>query len=220
MEWFEPDIQALETALLTRRLPGTPVVFYGSSSIRLWSTLAQDLGSECAVNLGFGGSTLEACVWYFERLVPPVRPASLVVYAGDNDLGDGRRPAEVVEWFRALVVKASQHLNDASLGFISIKPSPARVDLLAEIVETNRAIAQEIAAIGTTYFIDVFTPMLAPGARPRPELFLEDGLHLNRAGYELWARVLSRHRDRMFTRECAGCNGRQIPSREDGTGIP
>src|SRR5262249_55805415 len=140
--------------------------------------------------------------------------------AGDNDLGDGRRPEEVLGWFRALVVKVRRHLNGVSLGYISIKPSPARSALLAEIVSTNRAIAHEISAMGSTYFIDVFTPMLGPGARPRPELFLEDGLHLNRAGYEVWTRVLRRHRDRMFTKECGGSHTGRLLSQRDGAGIP
>ena len=101
MEWYEAEVRALEQATL-QSLPAEPAVFYGSSSITLWSTLARDLASNRAVNLGFGGSTLEACVWFFERLVPPTRPASLVVYAGDNDLGDGQTPRQVRRRFEAL----------------------------------------------------------------------------------------------------------------------
>lgn len=71
------------------------IAFYGSSSIRLWATLASDFPGLSVVNLGFGGATLAACVYFFERLVLPCSPASLVLYAGDNDLGDGRRPEDV-----------------------------------------------------------------------------------------------------------------------------
>src|SRR5262249_24881031 len=152
----------------------------------LWSTLASDLDAACIVNLGFGGSTLEACVWFFERLVTRACPASLVVYAGDNDLGDGQSPQHVTDRFEALVAKVDRDLPAMPLGFMSIKPSPARAGLLPRIVETNDAIRRRIAQQPSAFYIDVFTPMLGPDGQPRAELFLDDGLHLSRSGYQLW----------------------------------
>lgn len=35
-------------------------------------------------------------------------------------------------------------------------------------------------------FVDVFTPMLDARGEPRPELFVQDMLHLNDAGYAIW----------------------------------
>ncbi len=52
------------------------------------------------INLGFGGSTLAACAWFFDPIVAPVsHPQTLILYAGDNDLGDGRHPEEVLFFF-------------------------------------------------------------------------------------------------------------------------
>jgi len=85
-------------------------LFYGSSSIRLWESLYNDFATYKPVNLGFGGSTLAACVWFFDRLMMPLNPKRLVVYAGDNDLSDGRNPEEVFIFFEQLVVKARQRL--------------------------------------------------------------------------------------------------------------
>jgi lysophospholipase L1-like esterase len=181
--------------------PRYPAAFYGSSSIRQWSTLAQDLGSPRVVNLGFGGSTLEACVCFFERLVPPVHPSSLIVYAGDNDLGDGRSPRQVASWFEQLIAKVDRDLKDVPFGFISIKPSPARVALLHQISEANDTIRLQIHRHPSAFYVDVFAPMLGTDGRPRPELFLEDGLHLSRAGYQLWTRILRQYRNRIFTKE-------------------
>jgi hypothetical protein len=39
-------------------------------------------------------------------------------------------------------------------------------------------------------YIDVFTPMLTKDGKPRPELFVEDRLHMNRQGYELWKSII------------------------------
>ncbi|RYF53925.1 MAG: GDSL family lipase, partial [Cytophagaceae bacterium] len=95
MVWYEADVREVENRVAVTPQATNRVVFYGSSSIRLWTTLAQDFPNNKTLNLGFGGSTLAACTWFFERLIVPAAPQSLVFYAGDNDLGDGRHPQEV-----------------------------------------------------------------------------------------------------------------------------
>ncbi len=202
MDWYESEVHALEQARQRGAWPACPVVFYGSSSIRGWETLATDLGDPRALNLGFGGSTLEACVHFFERLVVPLDPASLVVYAGDNDLGDGAPPARVVDSFRRLLANVLRDIGTRPFGFMAIKPSPSRAPLIGRMREVNDAIRHELAPHPSAFFIDVFEPMLSARGAPRPELFLEDGLHLSRAGYDLWRDILQTYRHRIFTKEC------------------
>ena len=202
MDGYETEVRDLERRMKVEAQPGSPVVFYGSSSIKLWSTLSHDLDTDRIVNLGFGGSTLDACVRFFDRLVLPIRPASLVVYAGDNDLGDGRTPQEVTGCFMALSRRVQRDLRQVPFGFISIKPSPYRIELLDVIARTNAAIRSEMAGHPHSFYIDVFTPMLGLDGQPRPELFIEDGLHLSRAGYQLWAGILWQYRRELFTKEC------------------
>jgi lysophospholipase L1-like esterase len=198
MDWYEPEVHALEQARRHGAWPPCPIVFYGSSSIRAWDTLAEDLGDPRVVNLGFGGSTLDACAHYFERLVVPLDPVSLVVYAGDNDLGDGRHPAHVIDAFRLLFAKARRDLGTRPFGFMAIKPSPARASLVGRMRDVNDAIRHELAPHPSAFFIDVFEPMLNARGEPRPELFLDDGLHLGRAGYDLWRDILHTFRHRIF----------------------
>jgi lysophospholipase L1-like esterase len=195
MEWYEHDVAALVQRLAAQPV-AAPAVFYGSSSITLWTTLAADLRCARAVNAGFGGSTLAACEHFFERIVPPTDPAALVVYAGDNDLGDGRSPDDVVRSFRRLAAAVKLRCPSIPFGFIAIKPSPARASLIERIRSVNTEIRREIASVPGGYFIDVFEPMLAHH-RPLAELFGPDGLHLNRAGYDVWVNVLAAYRDRF-----------------------
>ena len=202
MHWYEPEVRQLERSLARRNAHAHPAVFYGSSSIRLWTTLARDLQSPCAINAGFGGSTLAACVHYFERLVPPLAPASLVVYAGDNDLGDGQSPENVLASFRTLIAKVRKSLDTAPFFFLSIKPSPARTPLLERIRQANALIAAEIGLDPDAEFIDLFSHMLDRAGRPRTELFEPDGLHLNAAGYRVWTEILLPFRNRIFTEHC------------------
>src|SRR5436305_7263713 len=125
MKSYEPEVHALEKRLNKKSFTDKPAVFYGSSSIRMWTHLAADLQDSRAVNVGFGGSTLEACVYFFERLVPPMHAASLVVYAGDNDLGDGRSSTQVLKSFQAMADLVDRWLSGIPFGFLSIKLSPA-----------------------------------------------------------------------------------------------
>lgn len=82
MQWYEAEVRALERARTGGAIGDRPPVFYGSSSIGLWDTLAEDVGPGI-LNPAFGGSTLEACDHFFARLVAPVNPRSLLLYAGD-----------------------------------------------------------------------------------------------------------------------------------------
>jgi lysophospholipase L1-like esterase len=193
VEWYEPEAREL-IARLAAKPVADPAVLYGSSTIRLWTTMATDLNDGRAVNAGFGGSTLEACDFFFERIVAPLKPASLLVYAGDNDLGDGRSPVHVLESFRRLAAKVDRRCGPIPFGFISIKPSPARGDILDRIRRANELIRTEIERRPNGFYVPLLDAMLRNG-KPRPELFLDDGLHLGPAGYELWTRLLERRQD-------------------------
>ena len=191
MDWYDPEVRTLETTLRAAQPLQGVVAFYGSSSIRMWTTLTVDFPELSVVNLGFGGATLAACVHFFERLVLPCSPASIVLYAGDNDLGDGRRPEDVVGSFRALRDKIQRHLPAARFAFISVKPSPARMHIRDRIEQTNRLIQAELTGWPAAAYIDIYHAMLGPDGRPRRELFLADELHLSAEGYRLWARLLN-----------------------------
>ena len=200
MDWYEDEVRAMERACKAERPPEPtpPVAFYGSSSIRLWSSLAEDLGDPRIVNLGFGGSTMAACAHFFERLVVPRRPCSLILYVGDNDLGDGRSVEDVVKSFHALSAKVDAHLGPIPFAFISIKPSPALWRRIDDIRAVNATIQDELDHRSRATYIDIFPSMLGPGGLPRGELYLEDGLHLSRAGYLVWREQILAHHNAIF----------------------
>lgn len=197
MDWYEDEVRALEARLCETVTAAPPVVFYGSSSVRQWTSLARDFPDVPVLNCGFGGSTMEACSWFFWRLVPPLKPAALVLYAGDNDLGDGREPPFVLAQLGHLLAQLDRHASALPLILMSIKPSPSRIHLRAHIEATNAGIRAVAEARAHTRYVDVFTPMLRDD-RPRSELFLDDGLHLNDAGYRLWRDVLNAERSGIF----------------------
>lgn len=191
MEWYEEEVRALERRLRESPPPAGPVVFYGSSSMRMWDSLADDFPGQTVLNLAFGGSTLAACAWFFQRLVVPCRPRAIVCYAGDNDLGDGRSPAEVLASFRELLERVATGCPEVPFTMLAIKPSPSRWDLADRIRVTNQAMRGELSGCRNRYFIDTFSAMLGSDGRPERSLFLEDGLHVSPAGYRIWSRLLA-----------------------------
>ena len=195
MEWYEAEVRELEHV---RSRQQRPPIFYGSSSFRMWSTLAEDVDPR-VLNMGFGGSTLEACDYFFARLIPPRNPRSLLLYAGDNDLGDGRSVEQVLGWFQSLADKVQALLGDIPFGFVSVKPSPARYELIDRIRRLNELVHSEMDSRPSSFYVDVFPKMLDQSGKPRRELFLDDGLHLSREGYLLWSRVLAPFRNQILT---------------------
>jgi lysophospholipase L1-like esterase len=190
MIWYEEEVKGLERKRLQVNYE-PKMIFYGSSSIRLWKDLHQDFRPFKPLNLGFGGSTLEACVAFFERIIGPYNPESIVLYAGDNDLGDGKQPKDVYASYRQLSAKIRKNYRNTPVIFISIKPSLSRIHIIDKIRQTNDMIREEIMFNeAENHFINIYDAMLDENGSPRHELFEQDGLHLSPAGYDVWKQVI------------------------------
>lgn len=165
--------------------PTGGIVFVGSSSIRLWDLSAAFPGLP-VVNRGFGGSQIIDSVRHVELLVLRHRPRTVVLYAGDNDLSAGKSPGQVLDDFRAFVSKVHTTLPETRIAFVGIKPSVARWKLIDRVREANTLIRTACDKDDRLGFIDVDGPMLGYDGKPRPDLFVADGLHLSPKGYALW----------------------------------
>lgn len=171
--------------------PAHPVVFTGSSSVRMWTNLAADFPRQPVLNRGFGGSQLRDAAWYADEVAVRYQPRRIVLYAGDNDIDAGRTPEQVRDDFRAFVARVRRDLPGVPIAWLAIKPSLARIDQLPAQQRANALVEAAAAGMRNVDFIDVATPMLNANGRPRAELFLEDGLHMNRKGYELWRGIIA-----------------------------
>lgn len=169
------------------------VLFVGSSSIRLWPQLPDDFRQVKVINRGFGGSTMADCSLLAQQLVVQYQPRHVIVYAGDNDLAEGRTPQQVLESFQDFVRTVRAELPEARISYISVKPSPLREPLLDRAREVNTLVSNYLTELPNASFIDVFTPMLDGEGRPRTDLYGPDRLHMNAAGYALWKQLVATH---------------------------
>ena len=165
------------------------IVFTGSSSIRMWKTLAEDFPNKRVLNRGFGGSTIADALKHFDQVAGKYKPSKIVLYAGDNDVSNGKSVEDVFTDFKQFVHKIKQTLPGTELYYLSIKPSISRWHLWEKMDRVNQLVKAYAAKNKGVTFVDVSTPMLE-GGKPNASLFLDDGLHMNEKGYRIWTGVL------------------------------
>ncbi len=187
---WEGEIARFEASDRTNRPPVSAVVFVGSSSIRLWTTLSKDLAPYSVLNRGFGGSDVSDSLHFAERIVIPYRPKLVVMYAGGNDINRGKTPEKVFADFQAFVQKILAALPQTRIAYISVAPNPARWAQVDRVKAVNQKISDYARQHPSVEFVDVFSAMLGADGLPRPEIFVADRLHMNERGYEIWTRIL------------------------------
>ncbi len=190
---FEKEILAFEASNKTNPPPRNAVLFIGSSSIRLWKNLAQDLPDYRVINRGFGGSHISDSIHFAERIVLPYRPRAIVLYAGGNDLNAGKSPETVLTDFKTFATKVREKLPQTKLVYISIAPNPARWAQIDRVREANRLIRDYILQHPHLSYIDVHPHMLGSDGEPKPDIYVADRLHMNAKGYAIWKEVVGGH---------------------------
>ena len=168
--------------------PAHPILFTGSSSFTRWTDVNSYFPGYVIINRGFGGSTLLDLIRYAYDVIIPYKPKQVVIYCGENDLAysDSVTAQDVVKRFKTLFSIIRLNLPETIINYVSIKPSPSRINVRDKMIEANRQIRSFMKKQRNAGYIDVFNPMLDATGNTRAELFLEDSLHMNPEGYALW----------------------------------
>jgi len=191
-EFFRSEIVQFAALDRDHPPPERPIVFVGSSSIRLWDTLQADMAPLPVLNRGFGGAQLSHVVYFVDQTVIRYRPRAVILYAGDNDLDKrtGKTAEDVVHDFETFVSDVRAAVPDVRIYYLSIKPSRLRWDDWPRQRQANAEILKLCARDVRLGYIDVATPMLAAGEPPPRDLFRFDRLHLSAKGYALWSSII------------------------------
>lgn len=190
---FEKDVLELELkydSLWNRSREA--IVFTGSSSIRLWENLQEKFPEHQIINTGFGGSQTSDLLHYLDKLVLKYQPKQVFIYEGDNDINDKKSPREVLRHTSQLIERIKNAGTVSSIALISAKPSIERWHLRGKYKRLNRKLAKLCASDPYLVFVNIWDPMLKKN-KLKENLFIEDGLHINAAGYEIWYQVIKKH---------------------------
>ena len=190
---WEKSIAAYEAADKKKMPKEDGVLFIGSSSIRGWKTIEQDFPNHTVINRGFGGSEIADSIHFANRIIHPYKPKHILLYAGDNDIARGKSAEIVLADFKKFARIIHEKTPQARISFIAIKPSLSRWKLAKKMEKANSLIRTFCRTDAHLSFIDIWKPMLGSDGKPKPELFIRDGLHLNNKGYALWAKIVAPH---------------------------
>ena len=167
-----------------------PVVFTGSSSVRLWEGLDKDCSGLQVINTGFGGSHMSDLLYFLDQTVLRFRPAVVYIYEGDNDIFAEKSPEAIMVTTKQVVDKLLSLDPALYIHFIAAKPSPSRWKFKTAYETFNRLLKTYTEGHPQLFYIDVWTEMLDAQGRPTADIFIEDSLHMNRKGYLIWKEII------------------------------
>jgi lysophospholipase L1-like esterase len=189
---WEASIRSFE-AQDRRQPPSTGmIVFTGSSSFTLWSSMERDLLPLPVLNRGFGGAKINDVVHYADRIVIPYRPRAIVLFAGTNDIAPPK-PAtaqEVFDGYLSFVQHIQAVLPETPIYYVAITPSASRWKLWSVAREANRLIREHVKSDPRLRFIDLTDHLLGSNGKPNRSLYRIDRLHPNKKGYAQWTVVI------------------------------
>lgn len=170
------------------------VLFIGSSSFTLWKDVQEYFPQHKILNRAFGGSTLVDLIRFRYDVIYPYQPKQIVIYCGENDFAasDTVTVELVMQRFKTLYNLIRAKYASVPLLYVSMKPSPSRVHLLAKYIEANKQIETFLKKEKKAAFADVYHPMLKTDGTMMDDIFKEDNLHMNAKGYAIWKKVLEK----------------------------
>ncbi len=191
---FDQEVEKIHAVYPPSEHQGS-VVFTGSSSVKLWDDLARDFPDHQVVNAGFGGSHATDLLHFVDELVMAYEPSKVFIYEGDNDLSSGKSLQEIRETINLIVTQIKLDLPETDIYLISPKPSIARWDKADRYEALNKQLQTYANATEGVIFVNVWDDMLGQDGKPMNDIFLEDDLHMNKKGYEIWSKVIGKYMD-------------------------
>lgn len=186
---YEEAIQRFEEMDRQSPPPEGAIVLTGSSSIMFWNEEAPaDLAPLTVIPRGFGGSVMNDVLHFLDRVALTYKPRAVLIYEGDNDTGRNNIPNDViVEQLQTIIDRIHDELPEARVYVLSVKPSVARQATWPIAQDLNERYQQIAAADPLVHYIDVATPFLQADGTVMTDIFVDDNLHLNEKGYDIWA---------------------------------
>lgn len=187
---FKDEVKEIQEKVNTTWDSEKPtIVFTGSSSVRMWEDLQERFPNKQILNTGFGGSQSVDLERFLDELILNYDPKQVFIYEGDNDISSKRKPKAIEGTIHDIVEELQRRRPEMEIVLISAKPSISRWHLKRKYKRLNKKLSKLAAEMKNVRYADVWSIMLNK-RKLKTHLFIEDGLHMNRQGYDLWYAVL------------------------------
>ena len=195
---FDADIEQFVQQDKNSFPPKNQFLFIGSSSIRLWQSLDDDMKPLKVINRGFGGAHTKHINRHLNKIVFPYKPKAIIFFCGSNDINGLNSSQDVFAEFEIFFNSVKKTLPKTKVFAIGIQPSPSRFDQRPRQLEWNDAVSNLAKTAPNLVFIDVSSAMLSSENKPRLELYTYDKLHMNENGYKIWTKLVREDLKKYF----------------------
>lgn len=177
------------------------VLFVGSSSIRLWDSLSEDMLPLVAFGRGFGGAKIMDVSYYANRLVSPSQPKAVVVYVGGNDFSDiFQHKPKTLNQVKPLYGQLFDRLKAVSphmvIFIVALKPTEQNWHQWPLLEQVNQFLMSVSEADPRVHYIDANVGLYDEQGLPNGDYLLIDGMHPSAEGYSVWGAAI---RQRLLT---------------------
>jgi len=186
---FEKEVREISARLDSLGWSQGSTVFTGSSTIRMWKDVQSAFPDTPILNTGFGGSKASDLEKQLFPVVIRLEPSRVFIYEGDNDLWSDVPTADIMTSMDNIVSRLQLVNPTIEIFLIGAKPSPSRWDKKENYMIFNEMLKQYCQAKEGVNFVDTWKPLTDQDGNPRPELYIDDQLHLNEDGYKIWAEI-------------------------------
>lgn len=189
---WESDIKKLEHLDSIENYTHNAVLFTGSSSIRLWSTIKEDMAPYEVIQRGYGGAKFSDYVVYAKRLIYPHQVKAIVIFIANDITGSpqDKTPEEVTRLFQYTVKTIRSKYPETPVFYIQVTPTSSRWKAWPVIQQGNDKVKELCSRLHKVYFIETAKPFLKEDGTPNDSYFRSDKLHLNNEGYKVWAGII------------------------------
>ena len=198
---WQKDILKLESLDQSEKYSENAILFIGSSSIRAWNSMQEDMMPYETIKRGYGGAHYSDIIHFSQRLVKNHNPKAILIFVANDIKGNNksdiysknlpdRTPQEVKRLFKVVINQIRHIHKEIPIFAIETTPTISRWKAWGKISQANDLIKEFCDSNDRLFYISTRNYFIGDNGLPTEEYFVRDKLHLNSKGYALWSNII------------------------------
>ena len=161
---WQKDISKLESLDQSEKYSENAILFIGSSSIRAWNSMQEDMMPYETIKRGYGGAHYSDIIHFSQRLVKNHKPKAILIFVANDIKGNNksdlysknltdRTPSEVKRLFRLLIKQIRTIHREIPIFAIETTPTLSRWKAWPKISLANDLIKEYCESKNNLYYI-------------------------------------------------------------------